>query len=285
LNGNSFSDDDLDELNAGAGVRLEIGSGLAVTAAGRYIASSTAALGQTSYISPDFRIDIYPVSGLSLYFENHPEIQSNRMSELFGTNPYLVDLPSLQATLFPINAGGGVTVFLGPVKVAARAGYRESPNFLFYERESEGGIESGRFAAQYGDVRILHGGGDIAVVLPGGFHTVLGLTVREGELTETKSSIPFFAPITARAMVAYAFAQKRGLVELTGSFQNRRYVDQTELEEAEAYFDLDLDFSFNVRPSLGLLLRIENLVPDYLEEWSHYPEPPLTVSAGLRVLW
>jgi hypothetical protein len=49
--------------------------------------------------------------------------------------------------------------------------------------------------------------------------------------------------------------------------------------------DVDVDASFDVTSSLGLIFELKNVTSGSLERWRQYPQPPLVVRTGLRVLW
>ena len=86
-----------------------------------------------------------------------------------------------------MDAEAGGRFFAGPVQVGVQAGYQDMPQYLFFERATaaEGqGFTRGFAALRYGEAEVWYAGGSFSVVLPGGFHAVLGATYRNGQLTE-----------------------------------------------------------------------------------------------------
>lgn len=267
-----------------------------VTAGARLLAFSASGAPEDDeswgFVSPVVRIETYPSARLRLYAENRPGVEPNALADLYRRNPYLFDEPYLRPTLRTIDAEAGLSFFTGPVQVAGRAGFRRSPNHLFFEERDAvaPGYDRGFFAARYGEADIMHAGGDVSVVLPAGFHATAGLSVRDGRLTEQDAEIPYFAPVVGQAMLSYSFDGSRGLAQLVGSFESVRpravrqdSVGLDPLGDADAYLDLDVRASYNISPAIGLLVRVENI--GRTERWMGYPRPPAVLTAGLRIHW
>ncbi len=281
-------------LNMGSGFKIDFGPKMNMTIAGRYLATSYLNAGQdefTSYLSADAHLNIYPAPGISLFARNQPGIDKNTMWEVFQKNPYVADMPSYQSTIRPIDAEAGFTLFTGKVQLAVKGGYVQSPNFLFFETEvDQPGITGynyrrGIFSHDYEDVEILHAEGDISISFPSGIHAKFGVSVREAQLKDTDTNVPYYSPIVSENMVSYTFNEKRMMLQLLTTYHSSRFRNRFDNTKVGDYFDIDFAYSFKIHAGLGLILRLENILGGQLEHWQHYPEAPLTVSAGMRLLW
>ena len=280
-------------LSAGSGFRLDISPRVVLTVAGRFIGTSYVVGGAKdfrSFMTADAGLDLYPSSGITFFIRNNPGIDRNSLWDVFEKNPYVIDQPTLQSTLKPIDAEAGFSFFKSILNLSAKVGYIQSPNYLFYENiPDEPGTgynyRRGVFSINYDDAEILHANGAISLSLSSGLHLKFGVSVRKGELTDTGSDIPYFAPFLSENMISYSFANKQMLVQALGTFHSSRTMIRDDEEELPGYIDLDFLYTYMLHSGLGLVIRVDNVLGDSLEYWEHYAEAPFTLSAGLRVLW
>ncbi|HMB91603.1 MAG TPA: TonB-dependent receptor [Rhodothermales bacterium] len=280
-------------VDAGAGFRFQVGRTLTLSVGGRFLGAFSdtdqprdeAESKQVGYASPDILIELVPSPGVRFYAQNKPGVEANALSEVFRDNPYLTAQPQLRPTLRSIDAEVGTNLFVGPVQFNLRGGYQDMPQYLFYEHILEANYDRGFSALRYSEAQIYHAGGSLSAMLPGGFYAMLGLTYRDGRLPNDDTDIPYFAPVVGEATLSYSFSQSRGLVQLTGNFENTRFRDRAETEELNAFVDLDLSASYNITRIVGVVARVENIGGQENARWDHYPEPPFVIAAGLRVFW
>ena len=230
------------------------------------------------------RAEYLPAPGVRLYAHNRPGTDANAIADVYRTNPYLAPQPELRPTLRPIDAEVGGSYFAGPVQLAARAGFQHMPQYLYFEDASPAGSR-GVTTLRYGEANVMHLGGSVSVVLPGGLHAMAGLTYRNGRLPDEDTDIPYFAPVVGEATLSYSFAESRGLLQLTGHYENARPVDRPASREVGAYLDLDVEASYKITPLVGVVFRVENISGSDNARWENYPASPVMFGAGLRVSW
>ncbi|WP_456427940.1 hypothetical protein [Rhodocaloribacter sp.] len=294
LDTDGFLGSTVQSFDAGAGYRFLYRDAYHVTLGLRVLGFS--AEGQTptggnrsaTYVSPDVRIDFYPRTGLNLYAQNRPALETLSLGELYRENPYLVDEPRMQPTLRTVDAEIGVRYFIGNVQLAGRAGFEEAPNYLYFEQEAGRGFgvySRGLTSARYGKARIYRVGGEASFMLTSGLHASVGLDVRKGRLTRAGANLPYFAPLKGTAMLSYIFGGGDGLIQLSGVYESPRYGarERTPENRVGAYFNLDVEASYQVTPWIGIIGRTENLVGNRLTRWDNYPEIPTAFLAGLRI--
>ncbi len=281
-------------LDGGAGLRLHAGRLLHVTVGGRFLAAFSTTGGpvrtdetaRIGYASPDIRVELVPARGLRFYAQNRPGMAPNALADVLRTHPYLVAQPVLRPTLRSVDAEAGANVFLGPVQVALQAGFQEMPQYLFFENAPETGFDAGFTALRYARAQVYHAGGSVSINLPAGLYAMLGASYRDGRLPDADDAdIPYFAPIVGEGTLSYSFAGSKGLLQLTGHYQNARPVSRAESREVGAYLDLDAEAAYNVTKLLGLVVRLDNIAGNDNARWDRYPEPPLVLGAGLRLQW
>jgi len=141
------------------------------------------------------------------------------------------------------------------------------------------------FVPRYESARIIHGGAEVSLQRMQGFELSLGASYRDGQFIADDGTIPYFAPIIGQAVLSYGFADQKGLIQLTSTFEGTRYVDRTESADVAPYVDVDLEASYDVTSSLGIVFELRNMTSGSLERWPRYPHPPLVVTSGLRVQW
>ncbi|MEM8485498.1 MAG: hypothetical protein AAF564_08100 [Bacteroidota bacterium] len=281
-------------LNVGSGFKVVFSPTFNIQLLGRYLGTSFIDGGQDefrSYLSADAQLNLYPAPGVSIFARNTPGLDRNTMWEVFRQNPYVSDMLQLQSSIRPIDAEAGFTLFKGNVQMSVKAGYIQSPNFLFFESEADQpGITGynyrrGIFAYNYADVEILHADGDISISFPSGIHAKFGVSVREAQLTDSEVNVPYYSPIISENLISYTFAEKRMMLQLLTTYHSSRNRNRFDNSKVDDYFDMDLSYSYKMHPGLGMIVRLENIVGSRLEHWEHYREAPFTVSAGLRVFW
>lgn len=282
---------DVAAFDGGAAFELLSGSAFDFTVGARLLATSISEGSEASstettfYPSPEIQLNLRPLSFVTAYVENRPKARLHSLEGLFEENPFLTSRPELRPTVHLVDAEGGLRLFAGPAQLAVHAGYEHMPRFLFFEQSEDPRYARGFTEARYAEAHILHTGAELSLRPLDGFHASVGASLRNGRLEEEDVAIPYFAPITGQALLSYAFNDGRGLVQLTGTFESARYVDRTETEKVDAFFDVDARASYDITPSLGVVLRMENLSAGALERWQHYPQPPLVIMSGLRVHW
>ena len=228
--------------------------------------------------------------GAILHVRNQPRLGDTSLEHLYATNPYAWHAPSLRPTLETTNAEAGLTLTRGPVRIVAAAGYRYAPTYRFYNLASQPqGDYSSLYQVRYESARIIQGRGQIALQGIDGVQASLGLSVRDGSLTSVDSldsDIPNFAPVTADAIVAVAFAGGDGFAKATGRFASPRDVSMDpQARRLGSYFSIDLEGSYAVGSDMEIVTRLQNLSVEAPTLWAGYPRPPAQLSLGLRLKW
>lgn len=294
FDGNGIGSNDASLLHAGGGVEFDLNPQTELKVGAHFLTFSSinrVATGldeRRSFITPFVRISHAFTPQMRFYFQNVPQAKANALTDLYRLHPYLVDSPDIQATIQTINAQAGGHMYIGSVKTGFHVGLMQAPNYLYFDqatRTEAVGFDRGFSMARYDEARILEAGGDITFSLLQGLHTQVRLLARQARLTDLDVDIPYVAPFTGAATLSYLFAQRRGLLQVTATFENERYIDAANTTKIDAFFDLDIESSFNLTPNLGLLLRLENLTSGDLERFDHYPEPPAIITFGARYQW
>jgi outer membrane cobalamin receptor len=207
------------------------------------------------------------------------------LARFYEENPYLQDQFAILATPFPVDATAGARLQTGPVQLTAEGGYRYAPLYRYFTTASANQpYGSDLFQARYTAARIQHVGGRVALQGLEPVQASVAVTYRRGRL-DAGTAIPNFAPVTGSALVSYAFADRRGLLQLTGTLEGPRFADREKTQRLPLYLDADLRARYDITETIGLELDVHNLVPSTLERWAGYPRPPLTVTAGVRLQW
>lgn len=299
LEGARYRDARLTQIEAGAGWRFRYAGQFDLTAGGRLVTFTRAAdsSSRATYLAPLLNAEFYPDAALRVYLANRPGAVFNTLADLYRLNPYLADGPKLEPTVYTVQAEAGGTVYADAFQFGAFVGFDRSPNFQFFEHAElfeAGGYARGFSGVGYRPARIFRLGGDVSASLPGGLQAALRGTYRHGRLTSSntvlpaaaeETRIPNFGPLLAQGMLSLPFDARRGLLQLVGTYESARYRDRAETRKIGDYFDLDVAATYQVTPSVGLVLRAENLSAGYLERWDHYVEPSFVVMGGLRLRW
>jgi outer membrane cobalamin receptor len=74
-------------------------------------------------------------------------------------------------------------------------------------------------------------------------------------------------------------------VQVVGRYIGERYVDISEVDSIDPYFDVDVYARYDIRSRIGLIVRVQNLGINDREIWDRYPQSPTVVMGGVRVLW
>ena len=241
-----------------------------------------------THFSAEILANVYPSEGVRLYVQNSPHAEHHTLNALYRTNPYLVDAPIIQPTIYTVDARGGAHVVRGIFEVDLYAGYQLAPNLLYFTRAEDDeayGYGSDLLSARYDEAEIVVFGGDVSVNLPAGLNAAIGLAVRDGELVDDEIDIPYFGPLLGYGSVSLSFAEGRAFVQATSRYESARYVDAERTRKLGDFFDLDLEGSYELTPSLGAVLRFQNLSAGYLEQWEGYPQSPFVLMGGVRVRW
>ena len=228
-----------------------------------------------AFVTPSVRFDAYPQSRLHLFAYNQPQITAHSLDGLLQYSPYLTGNTALQPTVELVDAAAGIRYTVDNASLQGRLGWSEHPNHLYFSQ-----IDSGRVAARYDAARILSASVDGSINLPGALSSTLGISYRAGRLTDSDTPIPYYAPLTARGSLSYAFP--RGQISVTGRFLASRRIDIASTEEVENYFGMDLSARYRMFDAIGVMAQLRNISFDQLELWQGYPQPPFVALIGLR---
>ncbi|MEX0599342.1 MAG: hypothetical protein WD021_06825 [Rhodothermales bacterium] len=273
-------------LDGAGGARLRVENRVEITGLARLMSFSQGDTSSAFFASPDLLVNIYPTRGFRLYAQNAPRAEHRSTASMYRLNPYLVDGPLVQPTIYTVDARAGARVQMGLFEADAHLGYSRAPHFRYFERATNaesGGYRHGMIAARYDGAAISYVGGDVSVSLPAGFHVSGGLTVRDGALTDDDRDIPYFAPMIARGGLSWSVG--RAFIQATTIFESARDVDAAGSRRLGDFFDLDVDASYRLTDRLGALLRFQNLSSGYLERWEHHERSPFIISAGIQARW
>ncbi len=279
-------------LNAAAAYRFRYGADMQLSVGGRLLtyavtddapgaAADDKTLASANYILPDALLEFTPSPGFRLYARNTPTLQPTSARSIFEKNPFVEDEPLLRPVLFTLNAEGGAEIFAGPVQLSGKAGYQRSPSFQYFEFAGAGG--NFLAAVRYDEAKIAYLGADATAAVPGRLQASLGVTLRDGWLTDLDAEIPYFGAVVGRGLLAVTFADGRAQVQVVADYESARYHDLRQTRTIGDFFDADLAASYQITNNIGLSLRAENLSADRLERWENYPLAPTMVSLGANI--
>ena len=286
---NLDTDEDVRLSEVAAGARFSLGQTVTVQLGGRLMSfSASRPSGETSTleVAHEFALEAALSPSVHLFLLNHPDLTQHPLATLLQENPYLVNEPLQQPSIKTISTEAGARFLWGPVQMRLHGGFQNYPSFLFFEQaegETTYGYERGFITANYEAAQIFQAGTELSFMLVDRLHATVEATLRNGLLQDEETAIPYFAPATGQLSLSYAFADKRGFAELTGSYQAARPLSRSSDEEVPAFLDLDLEGTYQLTSLLDVLLRIQNLSPaGSLQAWHPYPRPPFVVTAGVQ---
>ncbi|MCS3860463.1 hypothetical protein GGP86_000211 [Salinibacter ruber] len=265
-------------------VSVEAGAAvLAFDTPARPARSNAGSVGAT-FVAPVVDAEWRVNGGPRLFLRNQPRLGDTALDALYATNPYAQHAPSLRPTLETTHAEGGLTLTRGPVRMKAAAGYRYAPTYRYFNRAAQGAYQ-GLYRVRYDAARILEGRGEVALQGVDGVQASLGLSVRDGTLSDVDGPIPNFAAVTADALVAVSFAGGDGFLKAHGEFHGPRDAGLARTVRLDPYVSVDLEGTYAVGADLELVARAEQLSPDAPTLWANYPQPVAELSVGLRLQW
>jgi len=247
------------------------------------VASSSPDISST-YVSPVVNAEWSPTSWATIVAHNTPHLEGGSLLSVHGDNPYIERAPSTRATLYMADARTGVDISAGWIRLEPRVGIRYAPSYRFFSR-SVGPTADGLFSVQHGEARIIHGGGEVALQGVEGIQASVGVSIRDGELTNRDTDIPNFASVTADAMAAFSFADDKGYIQVTGTVLGPRDVSTGSQEEVDSFVAFDLRGSYAVTSIIDAVVRLNNIGSDTLERWPDFPRPANSVAVGIRMHW
>jgi len=237
----------------------------------------------STYVSPVVDAKWDATSWATVVAQNRPHLEGSGLLALHRENPYAELAPPTRPTLYTVDAQTGVNLSLGWVRIEPRFGVKYAPSYRFFVAPSFG--SNGLFSARYEDARIIHGGGTIALQGLDGIQASIGLSARDGRLTDLDTDIPNFASVTADAMFGVSFADDKGHLQLTGRLEGPRDVDLAGTDEVDTYLSIDVKGSYAVTPLIDLVVRADRIGADTLERWPGFPRPANSIGVGARIRW
>jgi hypothetical protein len=241
-----------------------------------------------AFIAPAGRLELSLSPGITLVAENKPTVTSDGLTGLYALNPYAEHAPSVRPTLYTTKAESGFLLSLGPVRFEPFVGYQYAPNYQYFRSPNSSRSASGTpFPVEYASAQIIHGGAEVALQGVTGVEASVGVAVRDGSLQiGDDAAIPYFSPLVADAMLSVSFADQKGLLQTTGTFESPRPTGPSpSSEEVGTFVSFNVEGSYALSSLLDAVVRIEHLGAGAPEKWARYPRPPATFMAGFRIHW
>ncbi len=300
LGADSRFDNDVTAFDGGLQAVLFTRPDLRIRVGGRFLATSISPNAAPSFtdrrsarfFAPSLMVDWTATDILSLYLQNTPGVATHPLADLLQENPFAFGSTSVQPALRTTDVEGGLRLFTGPFQLVAHAGYRYTVNHPYFTNATalapapgDPLYDSGTFAIQYASARTLRAGAEVSLQRMGGIEVSIGGSYRGAALVGPDVAVPYVAPLSGYTTVSYAFAGQKGLIQLTGRVEGARYINETEMAELDPFLDLDVEATFDVTSSLGLLFGLQNMAGAAPERWAQYPQPPFVFTSGLRVQW
>ncbi|MBT6598557.1 MAG: hypothetical protein HOB33_05850 [Bacteroidetes Order II. Incertae sedis bacterium] len=239
-----------------------------------------------SYLSPVLKATYSISPSISWYAGNTPSITSHLMKDAFKHAPFLMDEPLLLPTLTALDAHTGMSLMSEYVTGQAQFGWKDQPFRRFAHRPSAGlaSYDRGYAALAYDDASMFYGRLDLAFILRPGFQFGVDLEFRNAELTELKSDIPYFSPLTAGGFLSASFMDGSALIQMNWRPEGLRPVNLTGTTETQSLTLISLSGTYFVSPAYGVSLGVRNL-GSQPEFWDNYTSEASTVFFGAQYRW
>ena len=275
-------------MDAGAGTRIRVGPQLHAMGGIRFLTFADSDSTSSSWIAPEVNLEFWLLPALQLYARNDARAEHRSTASMYRENPFLVDRPIVQPTIYTLDMRVGGRIQVGVVGIDMHGGYANAPNYRYFEAagiDESRGYAQGMIAARYAEATIAYAGGDLSVHLPAGLSIAAGLTVRNGKLKEADTDIPYFGPVTGRGGLSWSFRNGRGFLQTTLDYEGARHVTAGSMNKLDGYFDVDVSALYPITKRIGVLLRLDNIVAGNAARWEHYDRTPFGISLGARTQW
>ena len=275
-------------MDAGAGTRIRVGPQLHAMGGIRFLTFAESDSTSSSWIAPEVNLEFWLLPALQLYARNDARAEHRSTASMYRENPFLVDRPIVQPTIYTLDMRVGGRIQVGVVGIDMHGGYANAPNYRYFEAagiDESRGYAQGMIAARYAEATIAYAGGDLSVHLPAGLSIAAGLTFRNGKLKEADTDIPYFGPVTGRGGLSWSFRNGRGFLQTTLDYEGARHVTAGSMHKLDGYFDVDVSALYPITKRIGILLRLDNIVAGNAARWEHYDRTPFGISLGARTQW
>ncbi len=275
-------------MDVGAGTRIRLGPRLHAMGGIRFLTFTESDSTSSSWIAPDARLDFRLLPALQFYARNDARAEHRSTASMYRENPFLVDRPIIQPTVYTLDMRVGGRMQIDAVGIDVYGGYANAPNYRYFEAagiDESRGYAQGMIAARYAEATIAYAGGDLSVHLPAGLSIAAGITFRNGKLKEDDTDIPYFGPVTGRGGLSWSFRNGRGFLQTTLDYEGARYVTAGGIQKLDGYFDVDASALYPITKRIGVLLRLDNIVAGSAARWEHYDRTPFGISLGARTQW
>lgn len=279
----------LTTYDAAAALRLPVGPGSARLGARVVGFASSVANGDasTTRIGPSVAFELPFGPTVRALARVETGIEDGSIYGLYRENPYLVPTPLIAPSVHGLDAVLGLDAQAGPAQFALRGGFRQSPTYRYFERSRSATLE-GLYQVRYGEAITFHAALDATVHAPGGIILTGGGTFQSARLAATEGAnaraVPYVAPLAGRLGIAVPFAETRGLIQGTLYAEGTRPAEAWASSDAPAWAALSIEAHYRFAGRFGLVARADRLAGT-AERWPGFPQPPATLTAGLRAGW
>jgi len=238
-----------------------------------------------SYVAPVLNVEWHLTPWATVVARNRPHLDGASLRALHAQNPFVEAAPTTRPTLYAADSETGLNLTAGRFRFETRAGFRYAPSYRYFQTPTAATQPQGLFSVRHDEARIFHGGARIALQGVDGVQASLGVSVRDGEFTDSDTDIPHFATVTADAMAAVSFADDKGYFQLTGTLDGPRDRTTVREDEIDTFLALDITGSYSITSLVDIVVRANNIGSGTLERWPEFPRPSNSVSAGFQIRW
>ncbi len=98
------------------------------------------------------------------------------------------------------------------------------------------------------------------------------------------NSVPYVTPINAN--ITYGlFVTPEISLSATMMYYSPSFINFANTEKGKDYFNLTLKGEMNISEKMFALLELQNILNQKNEIWKNYQELPLSISAGIKIIW
>lgn len=241
---------------------------------------------QSTWIAPEGTLKFALSSSMDVYGSLGSSVGSAGLASVYGSMPFVTDEPVLIPRLTSVDGRVGIRSAAKVITADLHAGLKDIPWYGFPEHPSAPlrNYIAGYPDLQYGEASVLYAGGSATVILSTAVQFGIDAEIREGELTENETVIPYFSPLVVGGHASAAFLGGAFQTQAHARYESARFRDTEETREIPGVLFLDVEASWFFSDTLALLAGARHLGAEP-EFWDRYPMPASVFYTGLRLRW
>ncbi|MFA6597186.1 MAG: hypothetical protein WCS69_05625 [Ignavibacteriaceae bacterium] len=221
--------------------------------------------------------------GFSLFIEYHPTSTLLTQQDFLETNRYYAISPQVKYIFYSVASQFSLNTkyeYEKIFEVSGGLGYCSASNYPYFSDSTAGrniynvNVTEAKSTSVFASIHLY----------PGEFGFFAGEINYQHVTNESGNSVPNVSPVKLNLTYGL-FVTPEISLSAKMMYYSPAFLNFANTEKRKEYFNLTLNGEMNISENMFAQLEVQNILNQKNEIWKNYQELPLSIAAGLKIIW